>query len=211
MISGANVSDLSQAPTGAVVALTGPQQWPGLNTQGVTHARLDFAIGRVVPQHTSFYHCSSRQSSLVCLRGCRSARLLSYGSWLYSETNRFFVNRRFILEALVVMLDSKAPVSARARRGFYVLCAYMLFVIFEQIFLLDCRRRSFHNHFSILIHFSSHLSIVFESLELTHMWNWMDRLPFRSAEDGQHHESKRSFHMDDNLAFAGGAKAGGAN
>jgi hypothetical protein len=23
--------------------------WPGLNTQGVTHARLDFAIGGVIP------------------------------------------------------------------------------------------------------------------------------------------------------------------
>ncbi|KAG0576057.1 hypothetical protein KC19_5G051800 [Ceratodon purpureus] len=43
---------IRQSPTGAVVSLLSAKDWPGLNTQGITHARLDFAIGGVIPLHT---------------------------------------------------------------------------------------------------------------------------------------------------------------
>jgi len=38
--------------TGATADVASVQQLPGLNTMGVSHARLDFAIGGVVPLHT---------------------------------------------------------------------------------------------------------------------------------------------------------------
>jgi len=42
----------SVSETGATADLASVQQLPGLNTMGLTHARLDFAIGGVVPLHT---------------------------------------------------------------------------------------------------------------------------------------------------------------
>ncbi len=43
---------MTQAPTGAVAVLTSPVEYPGINTQGIGHARLDFDLGGVVPLHT---------------------------------------------------------------------------------------------------------------------------------------------------------------
>jgi len=42
----------SVSETGATADLASVQQMPGLNTMGVSHARLDFAIGGVIPLHT---------------------------------------------------------------------------------------------------------------------------------------------------------------
>jgi quercetin dioxygenase-like cupin family protein len=75
-------SDASQAPTGAVVSLAGPKVWPGLNTQGVTHARLDFAIGGVVPLHT---HPRAAETLLV-LKGTTYTGFVSDDNVLYAAT-----------------------------------------------------------------------------------------------------------------------------
>jgi quercetin dioxygenase-like cupin family protein len=82
MISGASDAEISQAPTGAVVSLAGPQEWPGLNTQGVTHARLDFAIGGVVPLHT---HPRAAETLLV-LKGTIYTGFVSDDNVLYAAT-----------------------------------------------------------------------------------------------------------------------------
>jgi quercetin dioxygenase-like cupin family protein len=80
MVSGA--SNASQAPTGAVASLAGPQVWPGLNTQGVTHARLDFAIGGVIPLHT---HPRAAETLLV-LKGTIYTGFVSDDNVLYAAT-----------------------------------------------------------------------------------------------------------------------------
>ncbi len=42
----------SVSETGATADLASVKQMPGLNTMGITHARLDFDIGGVIPLHT---------------------------------------------------------------------------------------------------------------------------------------------------------------
>jgi quercetin dioxygenase-like cupin family protein len=82
MISGASDAEISQAPTGAVVSLAGPKVWPGVNTQGVTHARLDFAIGGVIPLHT---HPRAAETLLV-LKGTIYTGFVSDDNVLYAAT-----------------------------------------------------------------------------------------------------------------------------
>lgn len=47
-----SAGNVSATPTGAIASLAVPQTYPGINTQGLTHARLDFDIGGVIPLHT---------------------------------------------------------------------------------------------------------------------------------------------------------------
>lgn len=80
--AGASDAEISQAPTGAVVSLAGPKVWPGVNTQGVTHARLDFAIGGVIPLHT---HPRAAETLLV-LKGTIYTGFVSDDNVLYAAT-----------------------------------------------------------------------------------------------------------------------------
>lgn len=78
----ASEAEVNRAPTGAVVALAGPRDFPALNTQGVTHARLDFAIGGVVPLHT---HPRAAETLLV-LKGTIYTGFVSDDDVLYAST-----------------------------------------------------------------------------------------------------------------------------
>ncbi|KAG0613957.1 hypothetical protein M758_6G140800 [Ceratodon purpureus] len=78
----ASDAQIMQSPTGAVVSLAGPKEWPGLNTQGVTHARLDFAIGGVIPLHT---HPRAAETLLV-LKGTIYTGFISDDNVLYAST-----------------------------------------------------------------------------------------------------------------------------
>lgn len=82
IVSGASEAEVNRAPTGAVVALAGPRDFPALNTQGVTHARLDFAIGGVVPLHT---HPRAAETLLV-LKGTIYTGFVSDDDVLYAST-----------------------------------------------------------------------------------------------------------------------------
>ena len=82
VVPGGDVNNITQAPTGAFVALAGPREYPGLNTQGITHARLDFAIGGVVPLHT---HPRAAETLLV-LKGTIYTGFISDDNVLYAAT-----------------------------------------------------------------------------------------------------------------------------
>ncbi|KAG0570039.1 hypothetical protein KC19_6G134700 [Ceratodon purpureus] len=75
-------AEISQTPTGAIVGLTNLRDWPGANTQGVTHARLDFAIGGVIPFHT---HPRASETLLV-LKGTVYTGFISDFNVLYAST-----------------------------------------------------------------------------------------------------------------------------
>ncbi len=59
-----------------------PQLWPALNTQGVTHARLDFAVGGVFPLHT---HPRGAETLFV-LKGTIYTGFVSDDNVLYAAT-----------------------------------------------------------------------------------------------------------------------------
>jgi len=77
-----SVGDPSQAPTGAVAVLATPDLYPGINTQGITHARLDFDIGGVVPLHT---HPRATETLFV-LKGSLYTGFVSDDNILYAAT-----------------------------------------------------------------------------------------------------------------------------
>ncbi|KAG0614163.1 hypothetical protein M758_6G155600 [Ceratodon purpureus] len=79
---GADVENTTIAPTGAVVNIAGPEVWPGLNTQGLTQARLDYAIGGLVPLHT---HPRGSETSLV-MKGTIYMGFISDDNILYAST-----------------------------------------------------------------------------------------------------------------------------
>jgi quercetin dioxygenase-like cupin family protein len=74
--------DVKQAPTGAIAALATPVEFPGLNTQGITHARLDFDLGGVVPLHT---HPRAAETLFV-LKGRIYTGFISDDNVLYAAT-----------------------------------------------------------------------------------------------------------------------------
>jgi quercetin dioxygenase-like cupin family protein len=59
-----------------------PQAWPAINTQGVTHARLDLAVGGVFPLHT---HPRAAETLLV-LKGSVYRGFVSDDNVLYAST-----------------------------------------------------------------------------------------------------------------------------
>jgi quercetin dioxygenase-like cupin family protein len=59
-----------------------PQAWPAINTQGVTHARLDLAVGGVFPLHT---HPRAAETLLV-LKGSVYTGFVSDDNVLYAST-----------------------------------------------------------------------------------------------------------------------------
>ncbi|KAG0614170.1 hypothetical protein M758_6G156000 [Ceratodon purpureus] len=77
-----DAENITQAPTGAIVDIAGPKVWPGLNTQGLTQARLDFAIGGLVPLHT---HPRASETSLV-IKGTIYMGFISEDNILYAST-----------------------------------------------------------------------------------------------------------------------------
>lgn len=74
--------DVNQAPTGATAAIATPVEFPGLNTQGLTHGRLDFAIGGVVPLHTH----PRASETLFVLKGSIYTGFVSDDNVLYAAT-----------------------------------------------------------------------------------------------------------------------------
>lgn len=82
VISAKDAENITQAPTGAIVDIAGPKVWPGLNTQGLTQARLDFAIGGLVPLHT---HPRASETSLV-IKGTIYMGFISEDNILYAST-----------------------------------------------------------------------------------------------------------------------------
>jgi len=74
--------DVTKSPTGAIAALATPKQFPGLNTQGITHARLDFDVGGVVPLHT---HPRAAETVFV-LKGSQYTGFVSDDNVLYATT-----------------------------------------------------------------------------------------------------------------------------
>jgi len=75
-------ADVKQAPTGAIAALATPVEFPGLNTLGVTHARLDFDLGGVVPLHTH----PRASETLFVLKGRIYTGFVSDDNVLYAAT-----------------------------------------------------------------------------------------------------------------------------
>ncbi|KAG0570046.1 hypothetical protein KC19_6G135300 [Ceratodon purpureus] len=74
-------AEISQTPTGAVAALAGAGEWPGLNTQGISHGRLDFAVGGVIAFHT---HPRASETLLV-LKGSVYTGFISDFNVLYAS------------------------------------------------------------------------------------------------------------------------------
>jgi quercetin dioxygenase-like cupin family protein len=71
-----------KSDTGAVAVVATPLNFPGINTQGVTHARLDFAIGGVFPLHT---HPRAAETLFV-LKGSVYTGFISDDNKLYAST-----------------------------------------------------------------------------------------------------------------------------
>jgi len=64
------------------VSLATVNEFPGLNTMGVSHARLDFAVGGVVPLHT---HPLATETLFV-LKGSVYTGFISADNVLYAST-----------------------------------------------------------------------------------------------------------------------------
>jgi quercetin dioxygenase-like cupin family protein len=75
-------SDVKLAPTGAIAAVATPVEFPGINTQGITHARLDFDVGGVVPLHTH----PRASETLFVLKGSIYTGFVSDDNVLYAST-----------------------------------------------------------------------------------------------------------------------------
>ena len=75
-------SDPSITGTNAVATLATVSEFPGVNTQGVSHLRLDFAIGGVIPVHT---HPLAAETLLV-LKGSIYTGFISDDNVLYAST-----------------------------------------------------------------------------------------------------------------------------
>jgi len=78
----APLDQIAQTSLGAAAVIATPQTWPGINTQGVTHARLDFAVGGVFPLHT---HPRAAETLLV-LKGSVYTGFVSDDNVLYAAT-----------------------------------------------------------------------------------------------------------------------------
>jgi len=74
--------DVSVSETGAIASLATVNEFPGLNTLGVSHVRLDFAIGGVVPLHT---HPLATETLFV-LKGSVYTGFISDDNVLYAST-----------------------------------------------------------------------------------------------------------------------------
>lgn len=74
--------DVTMTPTGATASLATVETFPGINTQGITHARLDFDIGGVVPLHT---HPRAAETLFV-LKGSVYTGFVGEDNLLYAST-----------------------------------------------------------------------------------------------------------------------------
>jgi len=72
----------SVSETGATADLASVEQLPGLNTMGVSHARLDFAIGGVIPLHTH----PRASETLFVLKGSIYTGFISDDNQLFAST-----------------------------------------------------------------------------------------------------------------------------
>jgi quercetin dioxygenase-like cupin family protein len=75
-------SDPSITGTGAIATLATVSEYPGVNTQGVSHLRLDFAIGGVIPVHTH----SLAAETLFVVKGSIYTGFISDDNVLYAST-----------------------------------------------------------------------------------------------------------------------------
>ncbi|KAG0586914.1 hypothetical protein KC19_2G126900 [Ceratodon purpureus] len=75
-------SEIAKSPTGAIAVLTTPLTYPGINTQGITHARLDFAVGGVTPLHT---HPRAAETIFI-LKGTVYTGFISDDNKLFAST-----------------------------------------------------------------------------------------------------------------------------
>lgn len=68
--------------TDAVITFGLVQDYPGLNTQGLSHVRLDFDIGGVIPPHTH----PLASETLFVVEGSIFTGFVSHDNVLYSKT-----------------------------------------------------------------------------------------------------------------------------
>jgi quercetin dioxygenase-like cupin family protein len=81
-VSAATAAEIAATHPGSSAIVVTAQTWPGLNTQGVTHARLDFAVGGVFPLHT---HPRAAETLFV-LKGSVYTGFISDDNVLYAAT-----------------------------------------------------------------------------------------------------------------------------
>jgi quercetin dioxygenase-like cupin family protein len=72
----------SVSETGATADLASVYNFPGLNTMGLCHARLDFAVGGVIPLHTH----PRASETLFVLKGSVYTGFISEDNVLYAST-----------------------------------------------------------------------------------------------------------------------------
>lgn len=72
----------SASGTGAVITFALVADYPGLNTQGISHVRLDFEEGGVIPPHT---HPLATETIFV-VEGSIFTGFVSHDNVLYSKT-----------------------------------------------------------------------------------------------------------------------------
>lgn len=78
----ASDAEIAHTHPGSGAIVVTPQSWPAINTQGVTHARLDFAVGGVFPLHT---HPRAAETLFV-LKGTVYTGFISDDSVLFAST-----------------------------------------------------------------------------------------------------------------------------
>jgi quercetin dioxygenase-like cupin family protein len=76
------LDQIAHTPQGSSDIVATPHKWPGINTQGVTHLLLDFAVGCVFPLHT---HPRATETLLV-LKGSVYTGFVSDDNVLYAAT-----------------------------------------------------------------------------------------------------------------------------
>jgi quercetin dioxygenase-like cupin family protein len=77
-----SLEQIAQTHLGSAAVIVTPPTWPAINTQGVTHARLDLAVGGVFPLHT---HPRAAETLLV-LKGSVYTGFISDDNVLYAST-----------------------------------------------------------------------------------------------------------------------------
>jgi quercetin dioxygenase-like cupin family protein len=80
--SGIILGNVSVSGTNAYASFATVLEYPALNTLGISHVRLDFGIGGVVPPHT---HPLSSET-LIVVQGSIFTGFVSFDGVLYAET-----------------------------------------------------------------------------------------------------------------------------
>lgn len=78
----ATTVNTTKTGTDAVITFGLVQDYPGLNTQGISHVRLDFEVGGVIPPHTH----PLASETLFVIEGSIFTGFVSHDNVLYSKT-----------------------------------------------------------------------------------------------------------------------------